>query len=370
MSVEPRGQLGFEFEPTEDDVRLADAEKAIKVKLEVKRDDLQRRVSGFDLDTIEHRVAWVLNNVPATRDSDKELFAEYCRAFAREVAGSGVIRLEQIKDLPNFWSIDRARRKIQNTYRMYEASVEVQRERGVISDEEAVRRAGEERPAPALNVFADESGKTQDRLVVGSVWFVVPRDVPRLFRELDEWRGAKLGGSEVHFKKISAGNVDRYKTFVDRFVRHDPFMGFKALVWEKEGIGDIPTALSEMFARVLRAGVEHEHSTGRAPLPRRLNFTKDAESPGFDRRVLAGVRERLEDARSSVFNGGLTIGTLDAEDSKTSPFLQVADLFTASMSRIANVDGDGPKDEFARYFLSAAGGTLDDSHSDRTVVLA
>ena len=363
------GQLGLVFEPTQDDLRREEEAKVQELKLEAKRDDLRRRVSSFDLDTIEHRVAWVLNSVPATRDSDKELFAEYCRTFAREIAGSGVIRLEQIKDLPNFWSIDRARRKIQNSYGMYQASVEVQRERGVISEEEAERRAGEKPPAPSLNVFADESGKTQGRLVVGSVWFVVPRNVPRLLTEFEEWRTEVLRASEVHFKRISSTNLDRYKMLVDRFVRDDPFMGFKALVWEREGIADVPVALAEMFATLLRLGIEHEDATGRAPLPRRLYFTKDAESPGFDRRVLTGIRERLENANAAVFDGRLAVGDLDAEDSEKSPFLQVADLFTSSVGRIANVDGDGPKDEFARYFLDAVGGTLDDPESDRAVVL-
>ena len=351
-------QLGFDF-----------GRPQSEEELETVREELRRRVVSFELDTVVQKVAWVLNQYPEARDSDVALFVTYCRVFYPDVVGSGLIHLEQVKDLPRGKTLERARRKVQNTYGMYKASPDVQRLRGTLQQEETERHAGERPVHPSLNVFADESGKTQGRLVVGSVWFVAPFDMPRLLRELEEWRTEALGGSELHFKRISASNVETYRTFVDRFVRRDPFMGFKALVWEREGIGDVPSALADMFYYVLRRGVEHEDASGRAALPRALNFVKDEESPGYDRRVLSRIREQLDVASSSVFGGRLTVGDLDAEPSGQSPFLQVADLFTSSVSRIANEDADGPKDQFARYFIEAVGGTLDGEDSDRAVVL-
>lgn len=351
-------QQAFDFGPTKEEEDLA-----------AKREALHQHVVSFDLNTVEQRVAWVLNQYPEARDSDVALFVTYCRAFHPDVVGSGLIRLEQVKDLPRGKTLERARRRIQNTYGMYKASADVQRFRGVLKEGERERYAGDAPVHPSVNVFADESGKTQGHLVVGTMWFTVPLSMSRLVREFDDWKSETLEGSELHFKRISDRNEAAYMSFVDRFVRQDPFMGFVALVWERHGIGDVPDALADMFYLVLRHGVGHQHATGRAELPRTLHFVKDKESAGYDQRVLALIRDRLTQASESLFDGRLSVGDMEAEGSEQSPFLQIADLFTSSVSRLANEAGDKAKDRFARYFLDAVGGTLTTEVSDRAVVL-
>ncbi|GAB5535430.1 MAG: hypothetical protein Rubg2KO_16790 [Rubricoccaceae bacterium] len=351
-------QFAFDFnaQDTEEDVAK-------------KRDELARRVSAFELNTIEHKVAWVLNVFPSARDNDTDLLIHYCKSFHSEIAGSGMIALQDLKELPALWTLSRSRRTIQNKYGLYKATEEVQRLRGVLKDETTEKHAGERPIHPAIHVFADEGGKTQQHLVVGSMWILAPVNMPRLQLEIQAFRNSRLRGSEMHFKRVSKGNIDRYKQFVDQFVKDDPFMGFKALVWKNKGLADIPLALADMFYYVLRGGVEHAHATKRASLPRAIHFTKDKEEEGYDKRVLSAIREKLTAASHSVFNSQLTVGTLGAEPSEDSPFVQIADLFTASVSRVKNESGNHAKDEFARYFLEAVGDSVYVSDSDRSVIL-
>lgn len=126
---------------------------------------------------------------------------------------------------------------------------------------------------------------------------------------------------------------------------------------ESKGISDEQAALSDLFYFLLRRGLEHEHSTGRAPLPRRLTFIKDFEEKGYDDRLMALTIERLETAAESVFDGDLAIESAYTEDSKGLMGLQIADLFTGCVNRVLNEPAPtkGWKDEFAEEALDAIG---------------
>ncbi|MCY1561161.1 hypothetical protein D9M68_983860 [compost metagenome] len=69
------------------------------------------------------------------------------------------------------------------------------------------------------------------------------------------------------------------------------------------------------------------------------------------------IKLQLENAASSIFDGRLYVDVVEVEDSGLSPLMQLADLFTGSISRALNGEAgvEGPKDVFAREFLSAFG---------------
>lgn len=104
---------------------------------------------------------------------------------------------------------------------------------------------------------------------------------------------------------------------------------------------------------LLREGVKHEVESVRALLPRKLQLLKDAEEPGSDKLLLDELKDRMFAASANVFDGELKPDVFEVEDSKLSEALQVADLFTSSISRRLNAAGGRrqPKAEFAEYFV-------------------
>ena len=101
----------------------------------------------------------------------------------------------------------------------------------------------------------------------------------------------------------------------------------------------------------------HEHSTGRAILPRGISVCKDAEETGQDRIFAAELSDRMQQAAASQFNGDLYVEEFSAEESSGNVHLQLTDLFTSSVGRQLNAQGDRkhPKDQFADYFLRKLG---------------
>src|SRR5439155_3184472 len=104
---------------------------------------------------------------------------------------------------------------------------------------------------------------------------------------------------------------------------------------------------------LLLRGVEAEDQSGRAPLPRRLQVWKDAEEVGQDRLVLADIHRRLQDTSKARFDGKLLLDEFFPENSEENSMLQIADLFTSSINRVLNAEGERkqPKDQLADHLL-------------------
>jgi len=52
---------------------------------------------------------------------------------------------------------------------------------------------------------------------------------------------------------------------------------------ERKGTGNVTDALNRLVYHLLVKGIETEHQSGRAPLPRLLQVWKDAEEAGRDK---------------------------------------------------------------------------------------
>ena len=208
---------------------------------------------------------------------------------------------------------------------------------------------------PVFSVYADESGKTQDHLVVGSVWFPVPGEIADVFFEIRRLKEQYDFEGELHFNKINARKLPFYEALARFLGKQATAFSFKAISVERRGIGNVSDALRELYRLLLVEGVKHEVETGRAILPRKLQLIKDAEEPGSDKLLLKWLEGQMSVSAQSLFDNKLEIGHFAAESSEGSEVLQTADLFTGSVSRQLNAMGSGnnPKDRFARYFLEA-----------------
>ncbi|HUF08392.1 MAG TPA: DUF3800 domain-containing protein, partial [Rhodothermales bacterium] len=171
------------------------------------------------------------------------------------------------------------------------------------------------------------------------------------------WLNSEGFAQELKFNGVSKSNQRRYREFIERFIVSEGVLGFKAISMGSKGLPDEGAALADLYYFLIRRGIEHEHETGRAVLPRRITFVKDAEEAGFDDRLLALLRDRIEQASQTVFGGNLVLEHAYAEDSKAYVFLQIADLFTGCVSRVLNrpTQVRNWKDDFADDVLALLG---------------
>lgn len=333
------------------------AQSSEEVKIEEKQTKVLRSVAAAKLDTLQERVAWILNHYPEARDSDITLQLIYWKRFDSDVYAGGFIDPEDLYRLTRAASLQRARAKIQNTYRLFQARPEVRRQRGMLEESEKEKAVEQQPSYEVFAVYADESGKTQDHLVVGSVWFLHGPETATMMQEIEECKKRRSFDGELHFKKISKSNLPVYKEIADALAARSSTISIKAISVERKGVARVGDALTDLYYLLLVNGVQHEHNTGRGSLPRTLQLWKDAEEPGSDKLLLENVRDRMAQAGKSRFEDKLRIDHFEAVDSEDLTLVQIADLLTSSIGRVVNTKGDSsnPKDEFANYLLEKIG---------------
>lgn len=330
----------------------------VKVKdKEAEKIRILSAVAGNAPTRVIDRVAWILNHFPDARDSDIKCQILYWKTFQAELYSGGDISLDSYPKLQRYNTIARSRATVQNVLELFKASPEVRRFRGKLEEDEK-EKALEVRPThPVYCIYADESGKTGKYLMVGSVWVLRSYDTMKITNELNIHKKEIGFSGEMHFKEIGKGNLDKYISLLGILIKNSSALSFKGLGVERAGLHNVDDTLNKLFYHMLIQGVKEENVSGRAVLPRNLQFRKDAEDPSKDSLSLMEIDLQLQNAAKSIFNGLVYVDYIGIEDSKTSPLMQVADLFVGSVSRVLNKEEgkDGPKDIFAKAFLEAFG---------------
>jgi hypothetical protein len=274
-------------------------------------------------------------------------------------------------------SIARERARIQNQYKLFLASPEVRQHRGTLEEEEREKAREDIPQAPALVCYMDESGKDAEYLIVGSVWFSQGGyPLFALLRDLLAFKEHIGFSGEFHFSRMGRRDVGAYKRLVEFMLREMPTMSLKLISVPTSGITQKQDAFHQLFYHLIVSGIKHEHETGRAALPRRLQVWKDAEEAGTDGLLIADLDDRLRQAAESRFGKQLYVDQIHCADSRENPFLQIADLLAGSANRVLNRPSTGRnhKDEFAEFFLCCAGMDLgfapNDQADDLTVHIA
>ena len=178
--------------------------------------------------------------------------------------------LNDLYGLTRLTSITRERARIQNQYRLFLADPAIQERRGTLEESER-EKAIETPDYPVYTVFLDESGKTSPYLIVGSLWFLSSGTEPwALIRESNELKDKRKFSGEFHFSEMKKDQLDIYKELIDIFLMKGGAISFKFISVQKQGIKNVQAALGELYYHLLIRGIDHEASTGRAPLPRIL----------------------------------------------------------------------------------------------------
>jgi len=328
-------------------------------RLAKERARFMEKFAAGDTNHVQTRVAWILNRYPSARDSDVTLQVLYWRIFNRDLlSGPNTVALENLYKLTRLTDIARSRAKIQNEYHLFQASDGVRKRRVAKEGEERARQIDDQPPLRTLTVYSDESGKTENFLIVGSVWFLRGEDVNNVSNALKEWRERSEFKDELHFTKINDRNVDRYLEVIDILDNFAATISFRAITIERRGHADIPRVIDDLLLHLLVRGVRHEHESGRAPLPRSLSIFKDAEEEVRDRLSVANLELDLKNVARAQFNNELHVSLVHAIDSKSLVPIQLADLFIGSLNRRLNVsqNGNHAKDRFANAFLGRFAG--------------
>lgn len=331
-----------------------------EARREEERAEILRAVANVELTTVQRRVAWLLNHSPETRDSDITLQLEYWREFASDIYQGGAIQPEDLYKLPRLTSLARARATIQNSHGLFLASEHVRRHRGTLQEEEREiqRDAAVAANRKSFSVFTDESGKTGEHLIVGSCWLLNGIESRRITQAIDQWRDTTGFTDELHFSRIGRGSIHRYMEALNILEECAAALSFKAISLPRSGIRDVDTVLGDMLYHLLVRGIQHEHESGRAPLPRIFQLWKDREEEARDALSLANLKDRLTQTAQVQFDKSLVVGEMFAMDSASNLFLQFADLFVSSTNRILtspDADQSHPKDMFAQSFLARFG---------------
>ncbi|HTK72551.1 MAG TPA: hypothetical protein VL331_08655 [Croceibacterium sp.] len=134
------------------------------------RERLLNDVAASVADDLRGKVAYVLNHYPDTRDSDTVLLIRLWSTFHPDYVAGRSVSFDDLAKLPSAQSVSRWRAKIQNEYRLYQASDAVAEYRRSLrkdkKDEMVLAKPG----PPLISIYSDESGKAERYLVVGSAW--------------------------------------------------------------------------------------------------------------------------------------------------------------------------------------------------------
>lgn len=352
----------IENEIEQEEQELSDDEKKLMKEAERKKkaEILWKAVQLEDTTHLITRVAMILNRYPETRNSDILLQIKFWQIY-NNLTGK-TVNLDRLFELERLTSIARARAKIQNEYKLFVADSSIKKKRKAKEDTEKDRQILDKPSLGIINLFADETGKTSDFVIVGGIWFLEPQRMAKLQQEVLIWsrkkeeEGIKVP-KEFHFKDLNNKNEQEltlYKEFFDLILKSSDMISFKAIGVNRTKL--VRTKISELintlYYQLIRMGITHEIKNSRVELPRILNVTKDEEG-GESPLVIQEMKQNLQDKFKIYYNNDLELSELVSMPSDKIISLQFADLFVASLNRKFNhrEQTNNNKDKLANYIL-------------------
>ncbi|KLV23066.1 hypothetical protein ABW02_20275 [Niallia circulans] len=311
---------------------------------------------------LNQRVATILNRFDETRNSDIALMVKYWEIY--EGHSGDIVSIKDLFKFERLTSIARARAKIQNEYKIFLPTSEVVRKfRKSREEDEKEFQIATKPELPILHIFADETGKTADYVMVGSIWILDDKRYGEIKRQFVEWvkkAEEKYNNfpKEFHFKEIKndGSDLEIYQEAFRKFIGIADVVSFKAIAVNKTKLKKvrIQDLVNELYYQLIRQGVEHEILRGRIAFPKQVSYIKDREGDESSF-VIQQLSQKIIDSFNSHYGGKLTLNSFLPIDSKLERFIQIADLFAGSINRVYNHQKDNAprnaKDEFAEFVL-------------------
>lgn len=322
--------------------------------------------------TQRDRVAYLLKNYPDTRESDITLTLRYWREFQPDIYTGDAVNPYLLFKLERLTTIARLRAKIQNEYRLFRGSDEVQHKRRQKEAEVKESMINDHAPPPVIHIYADETGKNGDFLIVGSVWFLNISRVSSFQIAVGamENRAGKRA-QEFHFSNCGSGELDRYKKFIDLAAERLEYVVFKAILLPRKGLPrKVESAIASMLRMLIVTGYDQEVNSRRVTPPRTIELMMDEGGlHALDRHELPELTTRaLIDGHGDQH----ALTRVTEIDSATCVAIQLADIFCGALNRRFNEKQSGvrrPKDELADYFFEKLQPRVSEMSPDETLKL-
>lgn len=346
----------------------SDLDKAAKKldKLIKERRELIQSLAAADFSSQRTRVAYILNLFPAARNSDVALSLKYWEVFQPELYNPDGIKPEVFFELERVQFLVRARAKIQNEYELFQADVKVRsRRRGM---EEKMRESVIEDAAPrqTLQVFSDETGKTETHVIIGSVWVLSGRAVFTTTNAIKTWQAtSNFANREMHFARFGKGDIDSVAQYLDVIINNREFLSFKLIATKRAHLKrSIEDTIQRLHEIMLLRGLEHELTSRRVGTPRHISVTLDEEQ-SLDQIALEHMRRQIAADLERDHGQAVTIESITTASSKHSPLVQLADVIAGSVNRRLNFQGArNHKDDIADLVIDRLGIEIEDFHDE------
>ena len=339
---------------------VSDKELKKQLRLEREKKELLASLASGDFSTTKARVAAMLNLYPQTRNSDVALALKYWETFQPDVYSTQGILPKDLFKLERFHYLVRARAKIQNQYGLFDADDKIRRHRKLREEEmhEAVLDDGASRRL--VQIFADETGKTNDFVSVAAVWVLAGRAVFSITRAIQTWKEKSVWAKrEIHFSKFGKADLEPLAEYLDVIQANREYMSFKVITVERAKTRrDIEEIVRKLHEHMLVRGMEHEVSSGRIDLPREIEVTLDQEL-SLDQFTLAEMKRRIADEFCRDYQANVTLHSIQTVSSRHSPMVQLADLIAGAINRRLNFQGErNHKDEMSDLVIDKLGLSL------------
>lgn len=356
-----------ELELNSDEKELSGEElaalEAKKVKLEKEKKELLASLAGGDFTAQKTKVAAILNLYPKARNSDVTLALKYWETFQPDVYNESGILPKDLFRLERFHYIVRARAKIQNEYGLFVADDEVRRHRRKREEEMHDQVLKDVTPRKVIKVFADETGKNANFVIVASVWVLTGRAVFTINQAIKEWKEQSAWASrEIHFAKFGRKDEAPLSEYLKVILANREFLSFKAIAVERAKTKrKIEEVVEKLHEHMLIRGAEHEVNTGRIELPREIEMTLDEEQ-SLDSFTLSEISRRVTSDFERTHDGKLKLCEIQTTSSKNSHLVQLADLVAGALNRKLNHTGEANyKDDIAERIVHDLDLTLNTS---------
>lgn len=318
-------------------------------KLEREKKKLLSSLSGGDFSKKQTRVAHILNLYPESRNSDITLSIKYWETFQPDIYNSNGILPKDLFRLERMHYIVRARAKIQNEYNIFTSNSEVKRFRRKHEDEMNEAVLEDAKPRRLVHVYADETGKTQQYVVVSSVWVLTGRAVFTVSQAITTWQAtSRWSKREVHFTKLGKQDLDTLKEYLGVIIQNREFLSFKSIAVERARTKRrIEQVVEKLHEHVLLRGAEHEIECNRIGIPQKIEVTLDHEQ-SLDAITLDELKRRINDGYTTKYQDNIEVTKIETISSRNSPLVQLSDLVAGAINRELNGAGDNNyKDEMA-----------------------
>ncbi len=291
--------------------------------------------------TLLQRIAKVLSENIKARNSDIALQHSYWLKYESDIYNGASVRLEDFYKLTKLTSLVRARAKIQNEFGLFLAHSEVRNNRRNLSDLEKEKAITEKPDYDTIDVFIDESGKNDNYLVLGSVWYYSLSGNLSIYKRYFEL-GQEYDLSEFHFTKISKNNVQNYVKFIDFIKENIELVSYRAVILKNRGSTNTLEALENLLEILIVEGVNDEIKNENVKLPKEIIVTKDKDDEKRDKICLRKIKNMINQNSERFYNNELITGSFSTLDSNVNLQIQLADLITGAISRRINYGNGNP----------------------------